>query len=171
MLGNGEMFSRLNAQARGRKPNTKSTMRRDMARWLSGLTTTVSRKGLRRDMTTRDDYHTVDAVNRRVITPWGWVHEQDNSKLMLNAEPQVLVREVGLNTYRAFDDYPVAAAEDYWAGIEEFWAGVRAEWKRVAEANDHFAITIKGETEALYMPLLDLATAVNDGKKMSSLHS
>lgn len=119
----------------------------------------------RRDMTTRSDYHAVDAVNRHVITPWGWVHEQDNSKLMLEAEPQVLVREVGLNTYRAFDDYPVEAAEDYWAGTEEFWAGVRAEWTRIAEANERFAITIKGETGALYMPLLDLATAVNDGEK------
>ncbi|MEO0549647.1 MAG: DUF6607 family protein, partial [Pseudomonadota bacterium] len=47
----------------------------------------------RRDMTTRDDYHAVNAVNRHVITPWGWVHEQDNSKLMLNGEPQTLVRE------------------------------------------------------------------------------
>ena len=63
----------------------------------------------RRDMTTRDDYHAVDAVNRHTITPWGWVHEQDNSKLVLTEAPHALVREVGLNTYRAFDDYPVSA--------------------------------------------------------------
>nr|WP_070958431.1 DUF6607 family protein [Hyphomonas sp. Mor2] len=119
----------------------------------------------RRDMTTRDDYHAVDAVNRHVITPWGWVHEQDNSKLMLNAGPQVLVREVGVNTYKAYSDYPVSAAEDYWSGTAEFWAGVRTEWARIADENDQFAITIKGETEDLYMPLLDLARAVKDGEK------
>jgi len=119
----------------------------------------------RRDMTTRDDYHAVDAVNRHVITPWGWVHEQDNSKLILEGAPQALVREVGINTYRAFDDYPVDAAEDYWAGTEDFWAGVRAHWTAIAADNQQFAITIKGETEPLYMPLLTLAGEVNDGEK------
>lgn len=119
----------------------------------------------RRDMTTRDDYHAVDAVNRHVITPWGWVHEQDNSKLILSGEPTALVREVGINTYRKFDDYPISAAEDYWAGTADFWAGVRAEWTRIETENDRFAIAIKGETEDLYMPLLNLAEAVKDGEK------
>lgn len=118
----------------------------------------------RRDMTTRDDYHAVDAVNRHVLTPTGWVHEQDNSKLVLRGEPQVLVRESGLNTYRRFDDYPVAAAEDYWAGTADFWEGVRAEWSRIASENDEFAITLKGETEDLYMPLLELAGQVQAGE-------
>ncbi|MHA7857841.1 MAG: DUF6607 family protein [Henriciella sp.] len=119
----------------------------------------------RRDMTTRDDYHAVDAVNRHVITPWGWVHEQDNSKLILNGDPQALVREVGINTYRAFDDYPVTAADEYWAGTADYWAGVRAEWNRIEAEHEQFAITIKGETEALYNPLLALALEVKDGEK------
>ena len=119
----------------------------------------------RRDMTTRDDYHAVDAVNRHVITPWGWVHEQDNAKLMLDATPQALVRETGVNTYRAFDDYPVSAAEDYWAGTAEFWAGVRAEWTRIEAEHTAFAISIQGETEALYNPLLALALSVKSGDK------
>ena len=118
----------------------------------------------RRDMTTRDDYHAVDAVNRHVITPLGWVHEQDNSKLMLDGTPRALVREVGVNTYLAFDDYPVSAAEDYWAGTAEFWAGVRAEWNRIEADHERFAITIQGETEALYNPLLALAIEVKSGE-------
>jgi hypothetical protein len=116
-------------------------------------------------MTTRDDYHAVDAINRHVITPWGWVHEQDNSKLVLTGEPTALVREVGVNTYRKFNDYPVSAAEDYWAGTRDFWAGVRAEWTRIEAGNERFMITIKGETEDLYTPLLELANAVKDGEK------
>ncbi|MEM7768208.1 MAG: DUF6607 family protein [Pseudomonadota bacterium] len=118
----------------------------------------------RRDMTTRDDYHTVDAVNRHVITPWGWVHEQDNSKLVLSGEPHVLAREVGINTYRRFDDYPVAAADTYWDATADFWAGVRAEWTRIEAEHERFAITIKGETEDLYNPLLGLATGVKEGE-------
>ena len=119
----------------------------------------------RRDMTTRDDYHAVDAVNRHVITPWGWVHEQENSKLILDGAPQALVREVGINTYRAFDDYPVIAADEYWEGTSDYWAGVRAEWNRIEAEHEQFAITIKGETEALYNPLLALALEVKDGEK------
>ena len=118
----------------------------------------------RRDMTTRDDYHAIDAVNRHVITPWGWVHEQDNSKLVLSDSPYALVREVGVNTYRSFDDYPVDAADTYWAATAEFWAGVRAEWAMIEAENETFAITIKGETEDLYMPLLGLAVGIQDGE-------
>ena len=118
----------------------------------------------RRDMTTRDDYHAVDAVNRHTITPWGWVHEQDNSKLVLSGDPTALVREIGVNTYRHFDDYPVQAADAYWAATSDFWAGVRAEWTRIAADTDQFAITIKGETEDLYNPLLELATQIQDGE-------
>jgi hypothetical protein len=119
----------------------------------------------RRDMTTRDDYHAIDAVNRHVITPWGWVHEQDNSKLILDGEPRVLVREVGVNTYRRFDGYPVEAADAYWKATADFWAGVRAEWSRIEAENERFAITIQGETEALYTPLLELADAVQSGEE------
>ncbi len=119
----------------------------------------------RRDMTTRDDYHAVDAMNRHVITPWGWVHEQDNSKLILAGEPRALVREVAVNTYRRSTEFPVRAADDYWAGTADYWAGVRREWAAIAAAYPRFAITIKGETEALYNPLLALALEVKDGEK------
>ena len=37
----------------------------------------------RRDMTTRNDYDAVLAVNRHTITPFGWVQEEENSKLVL----------------------------------------------------------------------------------------
>ncbi|MEM0984927.1 MAG: DUF6607 family protein [Pseudomonadota bacterium] len=117
----------------------------------------------RRDMTTRQDYHAMDAVNRHAMTPDGWVHEQDNSKLVLSGDPHVLVREVGINTYKRFDDYPVEAADAYWAATASFWSEIRKEWTRIAEANEAFAITIKGETQDLYMPLLGLAGDVQAG--------
>lgn len=108
----------------------------------------------RRDMTTRDDYHTIDAVNRHVITPWGWVHEQDNEKLVLGGKPQALVREIGVNTYRRDSDFDVAVATEYWDATADYWAGVREAWAQIEASHERFAITIKGETEALYLPLL-----------------
>lgn len=112
----------------------------------------------RRDMTTRNDYHTLNAVNRHVITPLGWVHEQDNDKLVLSSGvPVLLAREIGVNTYERDSDFPVNVALDYWAGTADFWAEIRDEWEKIGKENDRFGLTIQGETEALYVPLLELA--------------
>lgn len=119
----------------------------------------------RRDMTTRNDYHAVDAVNRHTLTPDGWVHEQDNSKLVLSGEPQALVREVGVNTYRRSSEFDVAVGDTYWSATEDYWAGVRDEWAKIEAEYPRFAITIKGETEALYNPLLGLATEIQAGQR------
>lgn len=118
----------------------------------------------RRDMTTRDDYHAVSAVNRHVITPWGWVHEQDNTKLILSGTPTPLVRETGVNTYQRYDDFPYAKGEEYWEATDEYWRVIRAEWADIADQSDAFAITVKGETEAVYMPLLQLADSIQSGE-------
>ena len=123
----------------------------------------------RRDATTRDDYHAVDAVNRHTITPAGWVHEQDNTKLVLTGgAARALVREIGVNTYTKFDDFDVAVGDDYWAETADFWAEVRAEWTRIENENATFGLTIQGEPEDLYMEILELAGAVEEGEKPSA---
>ncbi len=111
----------------------------------------------RREQTTRDDYHAINAMNRHVITPWGWVHEQDNDKLMLDGERKVLAREIGVNTYRRDSRFDVGVATDYWSRTEGFWKLVRAEWDRIAKTNPAFSIILYGETEELYLPLLETA--------------
>lgn len=119
----------------------------------------------RRDMTTRDDYHAINAVNRHVITPLGWVHEQDNDKVILSSgEPELLVREIGVNTYTHANDFDVSVATDYWQATEAFWAGIRQEWETIAAEHDRFGLTVQGETEALYNPLLSLAGDVAGGR-------
>lgn len=119
----------------------------------------------RRDATTRDDYHAIDAVNRHAITPHGWVHEQDNTKLALAGKPHALVREVGVNIYKKFDGFDIAVGDDYWAKTEDFWAQVRAEWARIEAEHPRFGLTIQGEPEELYMKILDLAGAVEKDEK------
>lgn len=118
----------------------------------------------RRDMTTRNDYHTINAVNRHVITPLGWAHEQDNDKVVLSSDAPILkAREIGVNTYERDSDFPVEVALEYWEGTAAFWAEIRDEWSDIASETDRFGLTIQGESEALYMPLLELAGAVADG--------
>ncbi len=122
----------------------------------------------RRDMTTRKDYDAVLAVNRHVITPFGWVQEEDNSKLVLRGEPHVLAREVGVNTYRRAGDVPAKEGEAYWSATGDFWAGVRAEWARLEKSSPRFGLTIQGEPEQVYAPILDLADEVQAGRKTTA---
>lgn len=119
----------------------------------------------RRDATTRGDYHAIDAVNRHTITPEGWVHEQENTKLVLDgAAPRALVREIGVNTYTHFDDFEIAIGDDYWTATKDFWAAVRSEWDRIEGASPRFGLTIQGEPQELYDKLLAVAQAVEKGE-------
>ncbi len=123
----------------------------------------------RRDATTRDDYDAVDAVNRHAITPDGWVHEQDNSKLVLRDDEHfVIVREVGVNTYRKITSDDAHIADDYWAATKDYWTAVRAEWTRMENEVGTFGLTVQGEPEPLYMPLLTLADEIQAGEKTTA---
>ncbi len=118
----------------------------------------------RRDATKRTDYHTIEAVNRHAITPNGWVHEQDNTKLTLTGnQPQALVREVGVNTYVHADDLAAEVAMDYWEKTKDLWATVRAEWSRLEQDTDGFGLTVQGEPEEIYMQILGVATGLVEG--------
>ncbi len=122
----------------------------------------------RRDMTKRDDYHAVVAVNRHTITPFGWAHEQENTKLALNGAPRALVREIGVNTYARTGDFDADVAIDYWAATSDYWASVRAQWARLEASGAPFALTLKGEPADLYAELLGLAGEVEAGEKTNA---
>lgn len=89
----------------------------------------------RREYSKRDDYNAINAENRHTITPTGWTHEQDNSKVVRGPDGnQVLTREFGFNDYRRTQTIDFAPARRYWQSTESFWAEVRAVWSaRLAE--------------------------------------
>lgn len=117
----------------------------------------------RRDMTTRRDYDAILAVNRHTITPFGWVQEEENSKLVLRGEPHVLAREIGVNSYTRSNAMP-KDGDDYWNATKDFWSQVRADWKRLETSSGRFGLTVQGEPEPLYMPILELADNIHAGK-------
>ncbi|MCU0758825.1 MAG: hypothetical protein MUF07_06460 [Steroidobacteraceae bacterium] len=85
----------------------------------------------RREHTTRDDYDVLVGINRHIVTPWGWVHAQDNTKLDLrrDTEEPLVAREVGTNTYRRIGDVDFGPARAYWQRTADYWAAVRAGWE------------------------------------------
>lgn len=143
-----------------------------VARWhhengVSSWTSPPSNRPLpRRDATKRDDYHVIVARNRHAITPEGWVHEQDNAKVILSGKtPQTLAHEIGVNTYYRYDDFNVHIATDYWEKTKDFWAGVRDVWQNLAENNPQIGLTMLGEASDLYMQIFGLASEVEEGQK------
>jgi len=90
----------------------------------------------RREYTTRDDYNALNVENRHTITPEGWTHEQDNSKVQrLNGQTEaVLVREFGFNNYMRTDEVDFSPAYEYWQKTRNYWAEVRSTWQRHFDA-------------------------------------
>jgi Family of unknown function (DUF6607) len=117
----------------------------------------------RRDDTTRNDYDTIAAVNRHTVTQWGWIHEQDNSKLALDEDGQAreLVREVGVNTYRRTELSNAQAARDYWSATQDYWALVRARFDALeTDGTRRFHIEDDAEGTLLYGPVLEAGQRV-----------
>ena len=95
----------------------------------------------RREATKRDDYQVVLCRNIHTITAQGWIHEQENRKLVLDdaGRPQrVLVLEHGINTYVHTDSEAAlvdfSEADRYWAATAEYWAEVRKAWRDEIQA-------------------------------------
>lgn len=119
----------------------------------------------RRDMTTRNDYQGLLAINRHAITPEGWIHEQDNTKMILIGEdPEALVRERGINTYVKSKEVDANIGDSYWKATRSYWAGVRGLWARIETEEEAFGLTLQGEPVDLYTPLMGLAGKVQKGE-------
>ncbi|MDG1417833.1 MAG: hypothetical protein P8P99_08535 [Maricaulis sp.] len=141
-----------------------------VAHWVheDGISTwepAVSRRPLpRRDDTTRTDYQAISAVNRHVITPWGWVHEQDNTKIVIDETGETpLVREVGVNTYRRTDLARDDAADMYWGATENYWSQVRTWWDTLEATAPAFHVEDDAEGTLLYGPLLNASMRIAFG--------
>jgi hypothetical protein len=108
-------------------------------------------------------------INRHQLTPTGWIHWQDNTKMVTpkeGGEAKPVVQEYVLNTYERFNGYNVAAAETYWEKTQGYWDAVRGKWDDVAAANG--GIRIAQEASAgttIANELMLLADAIKDGKE------
>ncbi|MEM7779990.1 MAG: DUF6607 family protein [Pseudomonadota bacterium] len=134
--------------------------------WVSNPT---MRPLARRDAVRDPIYNHYVGVNRHQLTPNGWIHWQDNTKMMPAEDGsgvmQPVVQEYVLNTYERFDGYNIAAADSYWAATSDYWAAIRTTWDEAADANGGIRIAQQPQfgTE-IAAQLLQLADAVNKGE-------
>ncbi|MFL0353267.1 DUF6607 family protein [Xanthomarina sp. GH4-25] len=111
----------------------------------------------RREYTTRSDYNVTVRRNRHEITNYGWLHEQDNDKVVRETgkEDVVLAQEKGYNTYVKVDDSRCEAGQNYWKVNQEKWALVRAKWDEVFARDTDLILEDKVDNKVLFKYLLD----------------
>tara|TARA_B110000046_G_scaffold173759_1_gene196739 strand:+ start:87871 stop:88797 length:927 start_codon:yes stop_codon:yes gene_type:complete len=106
----------------------------------------------RREYTKRSDYNVMKRGNRVQILPNGWLHEQDNDKVIREEgkEDVLLVQEKGYNTYKKRKDSDCKAAQEWWTNNQEKWAIVRNIWDGVYGAEKQLELKAEVEGKKLY---------------------
>ncbi|WP_340066799.1 DUF6607 family protein [Ascidiimonas aurantiaca] len=106
----------------------------------------------RREYTTRSDYNVTVRGNRQEITPYGWVHDQDNDKVLREAgkEDIIIAKEKGYNVYKRVDDSRCAGASKWWAEHQEKWSLVRSKWDEIFARNKDLSLESKVDNKTLY---------------------
>jgi len=118
----------------------------------------------RREYTKRADYNVTVRRNRQEITDKGWIHDQDNDKVVRKdgEEDFVLAQEKGINYYKKVDDNKCRAAADWWKQHHAKWAAVRQNWDAVFAQNKDLELAKKVEGKLLYKYLFDDSLTDND---------
>ena len=109
----------------------------------------------RREYTKRSDYNVTVRGNRHEVTNYGWVHDQDNDKVVRKAglEDVIVAQEKGYNTYVKVDDSRCKAAQEWWKKNHNKWAKVRTKWDEVYSRNANLKLESKVDNKVLYKHL------------------
>jgi hypothetical protein len=96
----------------------------------------------RREYTVRNDYNIMHRRNRIILTQDGYMHEQDNDKVLrTGTTDKLLVQEKGYNSYFRMDDAECKRAGDWWAKNQQFWIAVKDKWESLMAG--HQTVSLK----------------------------
>jgi hypothetical protein len=129
----------------------------------SWLSSTTWRPLPRRESSVRQDYQVLMGTNRHTITPTGWVQEEENFKVALDAPGQLresqpyLSKELGVARYERLADFDFTAGDGYWQATEQFWRDVRAVWQEYIDADEAFVFSETANGMPLFVSVFGLA--------------
>jgi hypothetical protein len=124
----------------------------------------------RREATVRDDYQILEGINRHTLTPTGWVKEEENLKLVLDAagapavDTPYLARELGVARYEHIVGFDFSAGDRYWQRSGPFWRDVRTEWEAVYSERDTFEYLEEVDGQEMFVPLFEYADRLDGGE-------
>lgn len=111
----------------------------------------------RREYSQRNDYNITVRGNRQEITKDGWVHDQDNSKVIREEDKEdiVVAKEKGYNFYKKVDDSKCLAAASWWIENYSKWETVRSKWNEIYSRKSNLELYSKVDGKPLYSYLFD----------------
>ena len=112
----------------------------------------------RREYTKRDDYNVMIRGNRHEITKYGWVHDQDNFKVVKDSESNsevIIASDKGLNTYTRVDESKCKEAINWWDENNEKWSLVLEKWNSIYSKKDDISLRRSVENKPLFSFLFD----------------
>ncbi|GLR16936.1 hypothetical protein GCM10007940_15510 [Portibacter lacus] len=106
----------------------------------------------RREYSKRSDYNVMKRGNRVQITDYGWLHEQDNDKIIREdgKEDVLLVQEKGYNTYKKRPDNDCDSASKWWKDNKAMWVGVRDKWNDVLSEKQDIKLNAEVDDKKLF---------------------
>ena len=125
----------------------------------------------RREYTKRKDYNVMLRGNRQEITDYGWLHEQDNDKVVREdgQEEVLLAQEKGYNVYTKVADEKCKSAKDWWANNYKFWGKVRNSWDNVYKRRGDLTLHKAIDKKPLFMHFYDLEAENSKPKAINGL--
>lgn len=122
----------------------------------------------RREYTQRSDYNITSRGNRHQITKDGWVHDQNNIKVLREGNQyKIIAKEKGYNTYVKVADNKCKAAKDWWTKNEKKWQLARNKWSEVYGRNQNLSLKAKVKNKQLYKYLF--SDKIKEEKEMSEI--
>ncbi|MGE0860112.1 MAG: DUF6607 family protein [Gammaproteobacteria bacterium] len=148
----------------------------DVARWqhYANYSAWASADGWRplprREFSSRKDYDLLVGSNRHVILPNGWLHEQHNNKVRLDAhdglaEGAVVAREIGLNRYERIAGFDFSEGDRYVERTAALWSAVSARWATLAAGGEVLSLKGAPDKDQLFLPLFEYAGQLAEAEK------
>lgn len=112
----------------------------------------------RREHTVREDYNVLKRTNVHEITPFGWIHDQDNDKIIRSdkGDDTLLAQEKGHDVYTKVSDSKCKAAQNWWAENNKLWKLVRERWEVLYEKDKTISLEKTVDNQPLFMKLFEL---------------
>jgi hypothetical protein len=122
----------------------------------------------RREHTKRDDYNVTGRFSHIEIFNDGWVLEQDNDKVLREADKKdvLIAQEKGIERFWV-GDYNCKAAIEYWDKQQEFWKIAREVWTEKL-AKGAIDIELFKNGNVIYMRFFELSNETAKAKKIDA---
>ncbi len=110
----------------------------------------------RREYTKRDDYNLMIRGNRHEIKSEGWIHDQDNLKVIRGEKnDSIIAAEKGYNYYRKIPESNCESAIYWWKVNQNKWNNVRDIWDSIYLKNQDIVIKKSVSNRPLFSYLFD----------------